>query len=69
MVTNKEILDWVVTHVMYRKDKGFPGNFADVNEETLKVYSLGLYEGYYSGLMESGIEVEKPDESHEIKEM
>lgn len=70
MVTSKEILDWVVTHVMYRKDKGFPWKFAEVNEQTLKVYSLGLYEGYYSALVDSGVEVENPDEStHEIKEM
>ena len=68
MITNKEILDWVVAHVMYRQEKGFPGKFADINEETLKVYSLGLYEGYYSGLIESGVEVEEPDEPHEVKE-
>lgn len=70
MVTSKEILDWVVAHVMYRKEKGFPGKFAEVNEQTLKIYSLGLYEGYYSALIDSGAEVENPDESsHEIKEM
>lgn len=68
MVTNKEILDWVVAHVMYRKEKGFPRKFTDINEETLKMYFLGLYEGYYSGLIESGVEVEEPDEPHEIKE-
>lgn len=68
MKTNKEILDWVVAHVMYRQEKGFPEKFADINEQTLKVYSLGLYEGYYSGLIESSVEVEEPNEPHEVKE-
>lgn len=66
MITQQDILDWVQTHATERAKTGFP---EEVNNISI-AYALGLYEGYYSGLMDAKANVEQPDESqHDVKEI
>jgi len=65
MITEQDVLNWVFAHVSERAKDGFP---EQLNDATY-AYAVGLYEGYYSALLEYGnTEIQIPEESH-IKEL